>query len=705
MKVAYFGEFDNLTAGILERLKKEEKDVFLLSDKAMVKENKTFSKYHNYILTGETDETRRIFSSVSPDVVIFEGVGYLNEEWDVEQSKNLSMLSQILEECVSLKDCMFVFFSATEVYGKAMDKATEDMEPHPQTLKGMWMLQEEDMVRNYQKYQGLKATILRLAPVFSGEISEASKDTFGRMYGNIMSVTELEVEEQQMQPVHVSDVADSLIRVLNNGKTEIYNVSSSEAVNKSDIMRGMIDKSERIVQLNVSEPLQKEPYIVNDKIKKELEWTDFWSIKETLDNNSIKFVQLRDAVKEKKKGSIAKGGFRRTIENIVLFLIFAAAFLLTSNHSLFSQVDWLLIYVIIVSLGYGVKQGALSVAFSSVLYLISQGRNILEMTNFYSYAESVLMIVEFVFFGIVVGYTADMLKEENRIHRQELGRITEAYEKLKVINDKNVLLKNEYEKRVLDAKTSLPRLYSIINRITVLDTARIFMEVLNVIKDLMQTETVAVYRVSANSSYLRLIDSLNKESVMEGNSWNLKNYPAIEEAIRDNRLYEGNTWRNEPAIVLPISSSKGCEAVIVIKELSMEARSLYSINVLRTLLVLISDSIEKALQYDSALRESKYVKNTNILIPEEFKKAVTLAEEKMQRRMADCCIIKIHIVDDIMDTYQNAQKMFREMDIWGIDEKDGLYVLLGNTSEQEADIVLERLNKSGISAEKTKDFI
>ena len=49
MKVAYFGECDNLTAGILERLNKEEKDVYFLSGKAVIKEDKIFSKYRHSV--------------------------------------------------------------------------------------------------------------------------------------------------------------------------------------------------------------------------------------------------------------------------------------------------------------------------------------------------------------------------------------------------------------------------------------------------------------------------------------------------------------------------------------------------------------------------------------------------------------------------------------------------------------------------------
>ena len=56
--------------------------------------------------------------------------------------------------------------------------------------------------------------------------------------------------------------------------------------------------------------------------------------------------------------------------------------------------------------------------------------------------------------------------------------------------------------------------------------------------------------------------------------------------------------------------------------------------------------------------------------------------------------------DDIAETYQRAKKMFREIDIWGMDERENLYVLLENTTQENAEYVRERLQKIGIKAEK-----
>lgn len=705
MKILYVGERNYLASAVLERLSKEDNDIFFLSERSVPAKNREFQKYHRYVWPERKEEVKRVFSSVTPDVVIYEGVGYLDAEWDEKQRENINILSMVLEECAQLEKCKFILFSSLEVCSTEAISNEAEQEMHSNAFKRILMLQEEKMAEIYSQNMGLETVILRLAQVYNNEIVVGAKNWLGELAGALVSTTEFEMEEQLLQPVHVSDVADAVVRVLDGESHSIYNICSSKQIAKSEIVKLMAKELCPQTPIKIIETNEEVPLVSNIKIKEEKEWVEFWAWERMADEKqfSYSYVQEETGKKLQKKSSL-KSGVRKTIENIVIFAVFCLAYFLTRDHSLFAQVDWLLIYVVVVSLAYGVKQSTFGVVLASAAYLISQGTNIIEMTNFYSYAGSVLMIVEFLFFGIVVGYSGDMLREEVRNYKNELSKLSDSYEKLKEINDKNVLIKNEYEKRVLDAKTSLPKLYSIINRITVLDINRIFMEILHVVEELMQTKTVAVYRVSANSSYLRLIASLNKESVMEGNSWNLKNYPDIEKAIRQNKLYEGDIWINEPAIVLPVGTSKGCEAAIVIKELPLEAHSLHSVNLLRTLLTLISDSIDKALQYDSIMQEQKYYKDTNILQPEEFRKAVALAEEKKQKEMAESCVIKMQIVENMMNTYHKAEHLFREMDVWGSDKEGNLFVLLGNTSWQDAKIVLERLEKSGIHAEKIESF-
>ena len=88
MKVAYIGECDYLTTNVLQRSRKEDYDVYVLSSDDIERKDSRWKGYHHYRLTGEKEEARRIFQAVNPDIVIYEGMGYLKEAWELEQREN-----------------------------------------------------------------------------------------------------------------------------------------------------------------------------------------------------------------------------------------------------------------------------------------------------------------------------------------------------------------------------------------------------------------------------------------------------------------------------------------------------------------------------------------------------------------------------------------------------------------------------------------
>ena len=63
-------------------------------------------------------------------------------------------------------------------------------------------------------------------------------------------------------------------------------------------------------------------------------------------------------------------------------------------------------------------------------------------------------------------------------------------------------------------------------------------------------------------------------------------------------------------------------------------------------------------------------------------------------------MIQLFTTENMSQTYHQSEKLFREMDVWGSDKEGNVYVLLQNTSDKDAQIVLERLRKNGIIAKK-----
>lgn len=703
MKVMYIGGYDELAQSFIERMDKEGHEVYLLSDNKFSGKFSKVLKYKYYKLSGRTNMTEIVFSSVLPEIVVFAGIDYMNVSHIGSKEKYLSTLDDILEQCSKYNVRKFIYLSSHEVYGTQYGIISEDNKVMPDTSKGIMCAEGEYMVSLYKQKYRFQSITIRGTEVYSERCSDKSKDFLSSLIRDLKLQSKINIERDKiLQPVHVSDYVDAIKRVVESCDNGIYNVSGDFEISKEELLH-LLSESFNIEVDIKSEADVEVRNISNEKIHKKLEWTDFRDLAKLLKEKKVVYEEdeIKVSNKENKKMPSA---IRRTIENIIVFMIFFLLYYICDSHTLFSKIHWLLIYVVLISLFMGIRQSAISVILASCGYLFMQDISIFEMTNFYSYAESVLMITEFVFFGICTSYTSDMLKENLQESERNLKTFKSEYTELKEINKENVAIKMEYEKRILDSKSGLPKLYSVVNKLMVLQPERIFMEILNVISETVNTRTVAVYMVNGNSSYLRLVNALNVESIISGKSWNLDDYPKIKEAIKNGELYQGNTWDKEPAVVVPISYGERCIAVILIKSLEFESQTLYHINLLRTLSLLITESVVRAIEYENYTHGQRYIENTDVLNSKEFKRIVLLAQEKKDKQLAEYCILKLDNLGTLQEVYERVSSCIRMTDYFGIDDDGKVYVLLNNTSEEDCEIVLKRLEEKGVRAELIRNY-
>lgn len=266
-----------------------------------------------------------------------------------------------------------------------------------------------------------------------------------------------------------------------------------------------------------------------------------------------------------------------------------------------------------------------------------------------------------------------------------------------------MLIKNEYEERLLTSKTGFPKLYDLISRLMVQEPDRILMETMQVISELVRTDTVAVYQGQAGSPWLRLAGALNDSSVMEGKSWNLSNFPRIYTAVARGELYQGDLGSGEPAVVLPIVCRDIPAAVVLIKTLPYECETLYHVNLLKTMSLLLRDSMEKALQYEELSRAERYVEGTDIMRPEAFRSQVRLAQEKAEKSMAEYCVVELAYSGPLGETAAAVSRALRVADRLGTDENGRLFALLNNTGPESLEYLQARLLACGVEARPAAD--
>lgn len=362
-----------------------------------------------------------------------------------------------------------------------------------------------------------------------------------------------------------------------------------------------------------------------------------------------------------------------------------------------------MVYVILISVSYNIYQSALAAILASGAYLYGQGLSLSEMSTFYAYSDTVVAFMQFISLGLVVSYTTNTLRQDVWSVRLDLDMVKEEYEDLKAVNEENVLIKNEYEERLLTSKTGFPKLYDLISRLMVQEPDRILMETMQVISELVRTDTVAVYQGQAGNPWLRLVGALNDSSVMEGKSWNLTNFPRVYTAVARGELYQGEFGSGEPAAVLPIVCRDVPAAVVLIKKLPYECETLYHVNLLKTLSLLLRDAMEKALQYEELSRSERYVKDTDILKPEAFRKRVLLAGEKAEKCMAEYCVVELAYSGSLKETAAVVGQMLRVADCLGTDEEGRLFALLNNTGPENLEYLQERLSPCGVKARPVLD--
>ncbi len=696
MKVVYIGANDALAGTVVERLAQEGNDVYFLSEEPLPRKMKKDALYRFYRKPRKGQNFEQLLESLAPDCVVFAGSHYLDGRTRGQSDAEVTLLAKSLRAVAGLPQVRFILLSSTAVYGNTQGAVDEGALLAAFDETGMRFIREERLLDLYRERYDMDTAVIRVSQVYTDRPQEGGSDLASQAFTAVIRGDQRMVADV-FQPLHVSDLADAVKRVVDDGKPGVYNVCGSVELSAQrlyDLACQQLDLYEDDIQW-------EEPTVItladSGRIRRDLGWNDFRNLEDQLQKGEVSFAYAPKEGNAKKKQGIPKV-VRQVIENLLIFAAFFALELLCGPHELFSQINWLMIYVILIAVSYNVYQSALAAGLASIAYLVTQNLNVVEPNTFYSYAGSVLVIVEFVFLGLVVSYTTNMLREHLRSSELDLDLLQDEYDDLKAVNDENVLIKNEYEQRLLTSKTGFPKLYEMTSRLMVQEPDRILMETMQVVSELIGTSTVAVYQGELGNPYLRLVGALSEDSAMEGKTWNLSDWPHIYDAVEKGELYQGKFGSGEPAVVLPVVGQDASVAVILIKRLPFESESLYHINLLKTLSLLLRDSMEKALQYDDLARKDRYVKDTDILKPKAFLDRLLIADEKAEKGLAEYCVVELVHSGSQKKAAQVAGEMLRVTDCLGTDKEGKLYALLSNTGPENLEQLQKRLSASGVEA-------
>lgn len=169
---------------------------------------------------------------------------------------------------------------------------------------------------------------------------------------------------QVFQPLHVSDFVEAVKRVMDAGTQRVYNVCGSCEISAQRLYQlacWQQDLKERAVRWDAPDCTC---LAHSGRIRQELGWSDFRNLEEQLRKGEISYTRVKAKRRKIKKWRIP-ADIRQMAENLILFEIFMLLHSLCASSSVFSHIDWLMIYVIVISVSYNICQSALAAILAS----------------------------------------------------------------------------------------------------------------------------------------------------------------------------------------------------------------------------------------------------------------------------------------------------------------------------------------------------
>ena len=224
----------------------------------------------------------------------------------------------------------------------------------------------------------------------------------------------------------------------------------------------------------------------------------------------------------------------------------------------------------------------------------------------------------------------------------------------------------------------------------------------------MKTKEVAVYMVS-NADYARLYSYTTPKAKLLGNSIRYTEMGELYETLAEGKVYINRQMDERyPLMANAIYDNGRMQILIFIWGLSWEQMTLGQSNQLTIISSLIQNAVLRANKYMEALENERYVTNSKMLKETAFSSLVKAYMEAESKGLTECTLLRIltcvHEGNQEEDGRLLASKL-RLSDYVGILSDGRLYVLLANTTIEDASYVIRRFNALGFETEIVREKI
>ncbi len=695
---------------LISRLNKEKHEIFVLSGNRKFTDKKTSGVFQKYDFLYTDDGVSNIIENISPEIIVFMGAMDINfsEEWTkADVVYFVSGLTNVVLSAKANGVKKFVYLSDLGVYeGNTQARIDENTSPVAVSERYKAILEGENICNFYRDNQ-MDIEIVRVGEVYGGF------DKYIVPTGIVESLTKKVLNSGNIlcnkNKVH-------LITYLSDAIEAVYQTIAKKTDGSGVIFVPGENKTEQEIVSEIANVYGRQIELddVPDCVKGrhfcfELEDVYGFYLKYNMQKGILQYIKFRGkhleeekARKEKKKHKSRNAAkFRPFFETIIIFILLAVIQYFFKDTLVLSVMDIYLLYVVLIATVHGMNYALLAIVLSTIgKFTIDVQSSVQSIVVDYS---QYLWVLEILIAGVFVGLMRDKYWRRSRDLEEELDYTSAELGEMMRINESNVYVKNIYERRLINYKNSLARIYEITSQLDYTDPRKVVFRSIDVVREIMECDQVSVYSKSSSSSYFRLTASCSKEPSALGKSFNYEHETVMREMLEEDGVFRNNKMTpGYPLMASAVKNGEETVGVIMIWDMDMNNINLYQINLLKILTRLIEKSMTRANQFMDELYEKSYYENTRVMRPEILEDVVSIFEDGKGRkvfRYITLVIQRTYSDDATWIAYVDAiRRCLRESDVIGIDKNGDAKILLSSSTRDDAAYVIERLKGKQVTA-------
>ena len=721
MNILLAGGSCSLMDSMILKLRKEGHRVFLLTgDK--YRHNKYERVFEKYDFAYDCENLNDILESVNADVTILMGAFDTNYRWNGEEREIVHFISHLVNILVAysvVNKGRLIFLSSDEIYnGNYTDDITEDEPFSGIGIRADALSQAEEICENFRMNRGLDIVTLRLDHLYS--IPKEKKDVnniCARMCLDCLRDGHIKAKtEHVFSLLYEKDAVEYIYQLVKKTKHERsrYNLSSNDVISELKLaamvqeamgiesnIAAFSDSNGRCV---LSGRYFEQEYGVHAFGNLEKNIKDMASYMKKHEAAFLKGEELKlpwwKMLYEKWKWLIKI--LFPFFENLVCFIPFFMMNNRTVGSEYFANLDPFLLYVLLFAIVYGQQQATFSAILAVAGYMFRQmytrsGFEVLIDYNTYVWIAQLFIL------GLVVGYMRDQIRTmrlesqelEEHLHRQIVD--------IRDINESNVRVKEVMEQQLIDHKDSIGKIYSITAGLEQRMPDEVIFYAVEMLGKLMQTKDVALYNV-VNKDYARIFSASSQKARSLGNSIRYREMTDIYDALKEQKVYINKKMDEQyPLMARGIYEGEEVQMIVMMWGLSWEKMTLGQANFLTVVSYLIQNAVLRAQRYMQALEEKRYTQGSRLLETDAFESLVQAYMDAERKNLVECVLLKVNAAqENYLECAEQMASHMRDSDYLGLMSDGRMYLLLTNTTKENADVVQERFEKLGYQTENVE---